>query len=120
MRLPSIFRELIKDYLVFGIPINISKTVETPKSNFMTFVKPMKLYQIEIRDQTMTHLSILNILMKMLTKHFKDSLKSMEWQMRIKRNFLNSTTLKEKETIMMSLKFQEMQASNKLKLLFED
>lgn len=67
----------------------------------MTFVKLMRLYQIEIRDQTMIHLLILNILMKMLTKHSKNSLKSMEWQTKIKRNFLNNTTLKEKETIMM-------------------
>lgn len=102
MLLHSILRELIKDYLVFGILINISKTVETPKSSFMTFVKLMRLFQIEIKDQTMIHLLILNILMKMLTRHSKNSLKSMEWQTRIKRNFLNNTTLKEKEITMMS------------------
>lgn len=120
MLLPSIFRRLIKDYQVFGIQTSISKTVETPKSSFMTFVKPMRLYQIEIRDQTMIHLLIQSILMKMQTKRSKNSLKSMAWRTRTKRNFLSNTTHKEKETIMMFLKYQEMQASSKLKHPFED
>lgn len=109
-----------KSSLLIGTLTNTKLIVRKLKLSSMISAKPMMSSPIEIVDLTTMMSAIELTPMRMLIRPSNDSLKSMEWKTKMKRNSLINITLTEEEITMRFLVFLRMLPWMRLKKLIGD
>lgn len=109
-----------KSSLLIGTLTNTKLIVRKLKLSSMISAKPMMSSPIEIVDLTTMMSAIEPTPMRMLIRPSNDSLKSMEWKTKMKRNSLINITLTEEEITMRFLVFLRMLPWMRLKKLIGD